>query len=238
MPAAGFNTPERIIRMALFDCGLIQAGQDPNSDQLADGMNRLNDMINIWQVDGLKLWLQYDLSIPLVASQGTYTISPTGNVVMTKPTRILDNGYYLYTNGNQRQLTMISRDEYMRLSARSQTGAITNFFVQKNALDLTVYFWLIPDAAEAAGGTAHMLIQQQAQNVVELSEELQFPIEWFMAMRWGLADDMATGQPQAIMDRCMNRAMFYKTKLDDWDVEDASTRIALNTDGQTPSRFR
>ena len=33
-----------------------------------------------------------------------------------------------------------------------------------------------------------------------------FAQEWRIALRWGLADDIATGQPQAIMDRCAQRA--------------------------------
>ena len=62
--------------------------------------------------------------------------------------------------------------------------------------------------------------------MVMLTDETAFPLEWSMGLRWGLADELATGQPQAIMDRCERRATAYREKLEDWDVEDAPTSFA------------
>lgn len=222
------NDAQRLIDMAHYDAGLIQQGEVANSDQRADGLNRLNDMINLWQTQGLKLWLQTDLAVSLVAGQATYNLGPSGHVVMTKPTRVLDNGYYLDTSNVKRPISLISRDEYMRLPNVSEQGAITSYFVDKQATQLAVSFWLVPNATEALG-TAHLLIQQQAQNFTAVSETVVFPAEWFIALRWGLADELCTGQPQAIMDRCANRAQSYRVALEDWDVEDASTRFAPDT---------
>jgi len=68
-------------------------------------------------------------------------------------------------------------------------------------------------------------------NFISVTETMNFPIEWRIALRWGLADELATGQPQAIMDRCQGRALAYRTMLEDWDVEDASTRFTADTRG-------
>jgi len=222
---ANFGTPDRIIRMALKDAGLIQEGEDPSSEKLADGLDRLNDLINFEQTQGLKLWLQYDLAVPLVAGKGKYTINPTGDIAMTKPTRVLDNGYYLDVNNVRRPLMMMSRDEYTRLSNPTGQGPITSFFVDKQRTSMDVTFWLVPDS-QAATGTAHLLIQQQAPNMVSLTDAVSFPIEWFLFARWALAHDLATGQPQAVIDRCQAFAEGYRVALEDWDVEDASTSFA------------
>ena len=220
-----FNSPDRIIRMAMQDAGLLQKGDDPTPEDYADNLNRLNDLINFWQTQGLKLWLQFDLTVPLVAGQRTYVIGPSGDVVMAKPTRVLDNGYYQdATNSNKRPLTMLSRDEYTRLSNVVQLGALNSYFVDKQASSLSVSFWLVPDA-QAATGTAHLLIQQQATNMVSVTDSLNFPQEWYLALRWGLADEICTGQPQAITSRCALKAASYFMALESWDVEDASTRF-------------
>jgi hypothetical protein len=232
-----FNTPDRIIRMALYDCGLIGQGEDPNGEQLADGLTRLNDLINLWGTQGLKLWLQADQAVSLVAGQGTYTLKVGGDVNIVKPLRVI-GGYYKDANDNQRPISPMSRDEYMRLSNVSTRGAINAYFVEKLATQLSVSFWLVPDA-EAAMGTAQLIIQQQAPNMVNLNESLQFPQEWFMALRWGLADDMCTGQPSEIMQRCAMRATAYRTALEDWDVEDASTSFEPDPRiGFSSSNFR
>jgi hypothetical protein len=54
---------------------------------------------------------------------------------------------------------------------------------------------------------------------------MQFPPEWRMAARWGLAADLATGQPQTVIERCEAKAAMYLETLENWDVEDAPTQF-------------
>lgn len=218
---SAFNTPARLIEYAMRDAGLLQQGDAPTTDNYTEFGNRLLDLINLIQTDGLKLWLQRDLAIPLVAGQGTYSLSPAGDVVMTKPMRVLQ-AYTVNTSGVKRSLLMISRDEYTRLSNVLQQGAINSLFVDKQQLALVLNFWLVPDMA-AATDVAHAILQYQVTNFTDVNDSIEFPQEWFMYLRWGLADDICTGQSQAIMDRCAMRAMKFKQALEDWDVEDAST---------------
>jgi hypothetical protein len=190
---------------------------------------RLNDLVNLWQTQGLKLWLQVDTAIPLVESQATYTLGPSGDVDMAKPLRVLE-GYYLDSNAIRRPLIPLSRAEYTRLSTITQEGAINSYFVDKKQNQLDVSFWLVPDAT-AATGTAHLILQTQIGNSASLTDNDAFPIEWAMALRWGLADELSTGQPTAIMQRCAQRANQFREALEAWDVEDASTRFAVSVQG-------
>lgn len=230
MTAPNTNTPLTIINDAYFDAGLTQEGQAPNSEQLVMGMRKLTDLINLWQTQGLKLWLLEDLSVSLTAGVGTYTFGPLGSTVMTKPLRVIE-AYYQDTNSIRRPLVPLSWNDYVRLSQVTQQGQINSYFVDKQQTQLSVFFWLIPDTTAATGST-HLLIQKQVTNFVNLTETMNFPIEWRIALRWGLADELATGQPQAIMDRCAQRALTYRTALEDWDVEDAPTRFAPDSRGQ------
>ena len=218
---ATFLTAQRVIRMAYRDAGITQEGDEPNGEQYADGMVRLNDLANLWQTQGLKLWLINDLSVPLVAGQATYTLSPTGDVVMVKPLRVIQ-AYYMDTSNIRRPLNPLSWEEWTRLSQINQSGQLNSYFVDKQQSSLKVSFWELPDSV-AATGTAHLIIQQQATQMVSLTDTTAFPMEWSMALRWGLADDLATGQPQPIMDRCEKRAKAFREALEDWDVEDAAT---------------
>lgn len=227
---ASFNSPARLIEYAMKDAGLLQRGEVPDGEHYAEYGNRLLDLINLWQTQGLKLWLQRDLPIPLVAGKTQYTLSLTGDVVMTKPLRVLQV-YSLQTSGVKRPLTIISRDEYTRLSNIGQTGAINSVFVDKQQLAVVLNFWLTPDAT-AALEVGHAILQYQVTNFTTLTEGIEFPQEWFMALRWGLADDICGGQPQAIMDRCSQRATTFRNALEDWDVEDASTFFQVDSRGQ------
>jgi hypothetical protein len=225
MTAPADNTPASIIADAYFDAGITQVGQSSDSEQIALGMRKLTDLINLWQVrPGLKLWLNVDTAVPLVEGQATYTFKPSGDVDMTKPLRVLQ-GYNLDSSNIRRPLTVLAWEEYLRLSqVTGNNGQINSYFVNKKQSELAVSFWLTPDAT-AATGTAHVLLQTQVTNFTNVTEEMNFPLEWRIALRWGLADEISTGQPQAIMDRCQQRAAMYLQVLEDWDVEDAPTRI-------------
>lgn len=224
MTAPALTTPQRIISDAMEDAGLLQEGDTPNSEQFAKYMRRLLDVINTLQTQGLKLWTQTDQSVTLVAGTRDYTMKLGGSVNITRPMRVLQ-GYYLDSDSVLRPIYPLSWDEWLRLSTTTQQGAISQFFVQKQVSQLLVSFWLTPDTT-AATGTAHLLIQQQVTNFTGLYDTIDFPMEWMMTLRWCLAADISTGQPQAIMDRCEGKANMYRKMLEDWDVEDTSTRFA------------
>lgn len=221
--AASFGTPDRIIQYAMEDAGLLQTGDQPNSDQYANYSNRLNDLINLWGTQGLKLWTYLDQSITLTASTNSYTLGPSGSIITTKPMRAIQ-GYYADASSpaNKRPLTALSWQEWLTLSTTATEGAISQYFVDKQAANLVVYFWLTPDT-EAATGTAHLLIPRQITNFTGITDTMNFPQEWFMALRWGLADDICTGQPPATVERCATRAASFRAALEDWDVEDTDT---------------
>jgi hypothetical protein len=221
-----FNTPDRIIRFAMKDAGLLQDGDEPNGEDYAQNMQRLNDILNLAQTQGLKLWLNSMLTVPLVVGTGVYPLV-TG---VGRNTRILE-GYYVNAQNISRPLDDLSWNTFNALPNRTQQGAITGYFVDKQQTGLVLYFWLVPDTT-AATGTCSMLVQNQVTNVVSLTDSMNFPIEWFLFLRWALADDISTGQPQSIVQRCSMRAEAFRTALENWDVEDAASFFQPDTRGQ------
>lgn len=224
MTVPAVNTAGWIIKSAMRSAGLIGRTQQPSSEDYAEYLVTLNEMVNLWQTQGLKLFLMEDIAVTLTAGQATYTFGPSGTVVMDKPLRVTD-AYYSDSNGIRRPLIPLARSDYVRLSQVNQTGPINQYFVDKQAALLKVSFWLVPDA-EAATGTAHLVMQKQVTNFVSLTDTSAFPQEWAIALRWGLADEICTGQPQVIMDRCAGRAASYRRALEDWDIEDAPITFA------------
>jgi hypothetical protein len=164
-----------------------------------------------------------DIAITLVAGTRLYSLGLLGSVAMTKPFRVIQ-AYWLSALNVKTPLVPMSWEEYLRLSQVTTQGAITSYFVDKQTALLNVSFWNTPDAT-AATGQVHLLCQTQASSIINLTDAMVFPPEWFIALRWGLADELATGQPQIIMQRCQDRARMYREALEDWDVEDASTRF-------------
>jgi hypothetical protein len=235
---SSLNTVDRLIRYALRDAGRLQYGDNPNSEVISDCLGRLTDLINTWQTQGLKLWLNSIQSITLVAGTSTYVLGPSGAIITVKPTRVLQ-GWYVRSSGERQELQVLSADEFYSVGRLTQSGAVNSYYVDKQRLNLSVHFWQVPDAT-AALGTVELLIQQQALAPTTLYESLAFPVEWFLALRWGLADELASGQPALLADRCERKALMYRQLLEDWDVEDAPTRFTPDSQasGLSASRFR
>ena len=232
MPFAVSNTTYGIIRDAMQDAGLLQEGDDPNSEQLATYIRRLCDIINLWQTEGLKLFLLQEVTVTLIAGQAEYTLNQAVGVEPNKNLRVIQGR--IENSNSSRPIYPISWDEWNRLQ-KNTSGAVTGYFVDKQVDSLVVHTWNIPDANEALNVMV-LLVQTQAVNPYNLMSDVMFPQEWRIALRWGLADDIATGQPQAIMDRCQQRANLYKTQLEDWDVEDTPVRFAVNPQATMSNR--
>lgn len=230
-----FNSWKRVITSAMQNAGLLEELQDPTPEQFAQNRDRLTDLINFYQTQGLKLFLWQDLSITLTAGTSQYSLGPAGSIIATKPIRALQ-GYFLDSSNNRRPIYPFSWDDWLRLSQTTNQGPITQFFVDKQVSNLVVNFWLTPDAT-AATGTAHLLIEQQVSGPIFLTDSMSFPIEWFLALSWGLADEICTGQPQSIIDRCRMKADQLRGALEAWDIEDASTQFQPDTTrGSTGTR--
>lgn len=238
---AQFNTPVRCITYAMRDAGLLQEGDDPNPDQLVEYGQRLNDVINYFNTQGLKLWVCVDTAIPLVQGQNTYKIGPGGDVNQVRPMRALQ-GYYLDNSTpstpTRRPVSPISWQEWLSLSTITTQGSISSYCIDKQQTTLNVMVWNAPDLFTATNGTLQLFLEGQITNFTGITDTMNFPQEWFIALRWNLADEISSGQPMAVQQRCQQRAMLYKTALEDWDVEDASTFFRPDQrGGDTGRRF-
>ena len=215
------QTATAILTKSYQDAGKLARGGTLSADMLADGIDRMNDLINLWQTQGLRLWLESEVTMPLVSGKQMYSFAPAGDVVMSRPLRIKAATYW-DSQSNARSLLPISRDEWTRLSNRTIPGSVNQYFVEKLAGQLNLYLWQLPDAT-AATGTLKVVVQNQAGQVVIGSDTPSFPPEWTLALRWGVADEICTGMPTEVIERCAAKAIGYRSVLDDWDVEDAET---------------
>lgn len=242
MTTPAYNTPSSIIEDAFLHTGKIKLGQTPNGEQLAQSMRALIGLINYMQTKGLKLWLNQTVDLTLQAAKGTYSFGPSGDVVMAKPLRVIQADYVQDPTNTavRRPLTVLSWDDFMLLSQQNQQGASNSYFVNKKQLTLDVFIWLVPDSGAASGGIVQLLMQVQVTNFTNLTDTMNFPIEWRLYLEWGLADQLSVGQPESIIQNCAQRAEMYRDSLEEWDVEDAPTRFAPDSQrGQYgSSRFR
>lgn len=230
------NTCFEIIMDAMVDAGKLGEGDEPNSEQLTTNMRRLNKLIMYLCTQGIKLFIQEDLPLTLTVGKGLYTMGPGGDINIAKPRRVIE-AYYVDNNQARRPLILMSRQEWDTLSTTTNQGTTTSVYPDKQLNFININLWLVPDAT-AVTGTVHLITDMQVGNFVQVTDTMAFPPEWALALEWGLANQLSTGQPQAVIDRCEKWATFYQSELEDWDVEDASTSFQMDTRFYVQRRFK
>ena len=106
-------TRNQVINGALRVLGVIGSGDQPTPEDVDNCSQALNLYIKQLQVKGLPLWKTEDLQVPMVVGQTVYAIGPTGDVVTTRPLRVV-MAFIRSPQGNDTVLQVISRQEYMQ----------------------------------------------------------------------------------------------------------------------------
>lgn len=107
------DTALTLITDTLLDMGVIAAQAQPTAAQVQQALRKLNNMIEIWNIEGLMVYGATENILPLVSNQGVYTIGVGGNLNISYPenitsafirdttlptNNITDYPLYLYTN--------------------------------------------------------------------------------------------------------------------------------------------
>lgn len=77
-----------IVTRALRHLNQLQSSEVPTGAELVDGLVSLNQMLGSWSLDPSTLIARPRIVVPLVASQVSYTIGPSGNVDVARPNQI------------------------------------------------------------------------------------------------------------------------------------------------------
>jgi hypothetical protein len=246
------------VEFAMRNAGLLDKLDMPDSEDYRQYIPRLNGLINFEQTQGLKLWLQEDITFTPVQGQQLYAMGPNGDIIMPRPTRVIagyftfptgaggtgviqtDAGIDIQTDSGQLiqasqtgsgaqtnvqvrfPLTPLSRDEFNNLGVLNVQGITNSYFADKQQNNLNLWLWLNPDAFTALA-TVTVTTQTQINQIISITDAMNFPIEWFQFVHWGLSCEIDQGQPLAVQNKNEGMRDYYRDKLEGFDVEDTST---------------
>lgn len=228
------NTSQSIIEKAYADSMKLPRGGTLTAGQLADGLERLQDIVNVESTLGLKLFLEREVSVTLTAGKQLYSFLPGGDVSVPRPLRTKD-AVYVAPGGQVRPLIVLARTDWAQQTARNQLGAVTQYYPERLYDRLNLYLWNIPDTA-AATGVVRVTYHAPAASLT-LALTTAFPPEWVMFLRWALCADLSTGMPQEVIQRAEGKTAQFRAILEAFDVEDAPTRLQPTYPQYSPSEF-
>jgi len=127
-----------IVTAALRRLLVIPSGGTPTSNQLADGLEVLNDLINSWsaQRDLIYEDTKEDLTIP--SGTQSITIGPTGELVTGRPLKI--NVATLRDNTIDYTMRLIGEIEYQSYSQKTNVSRPYRLYYRNTWPNGTIYF--------------------------------------------------------------------------------------------------
>lgn len=207
----------------------------------SNGVEALNFLISSWQVHGLQVWLRGTSSaITMVADDGSYTIGLGGarDITMDRPLEIYQAWIQNATDEtNKIPLVQVAETDFNLLNAGVSSTPNTYYYhatatptPKDNTTYGTLKIWPAPDATTVADQRLYFSYTRPFYTSTTTSDKLDFPQEWFNALKWNLAYQLAPeyGVPVSELDRLERRAQWELEQVLGWDAEKVSLRIVPN----------
>lgn len=224
MAVSGTNTftvtRNDVIDAALRVLGVIGLGETPTSEDYTNCSQALNILIKAWAKKGYPLHTTSTQTINLVASTASYNLT-------TRPVRIF--GAYLRDTSNiDRPLQLISNQEYDDLANKTTTGTPNQIYYDNQLSAGTVYVYPAPDAT-SADYTIYVECQRMFYDMSASTDNFDFPQEWFQALKWGLAAEVAAeyGVSIELLPMYEEKARALATDAFDFSVEEPSVYFKM-----------
>ena len=134
-----------IITAALRRLLVIPSGGTPTSNQLADGLEVLNDMVNSWSAQRDLIYEDTKENLTIPSGTQSITIGPTGDLITGRPLRI--NVATLRDNTIDYTMRLIGEIEYQSYSQKTNVSRPYRLYYRNTWPNGTIYFEYTTDKA-------------------------------------------------------------------------------------------
>jgi len=176
-------TVQELIEGALRLCGL----RISTDDQLDEGLEALNQMLNLWSAERIMVYAVTKESLTLTVGTGTYTIGTDGTFDTVRPQKLIDA--YIRDSDDLDHWVDVSmtQNEYNAISDKTATGRPEHLYYSSEYPLGKIYFDLIPETEE----TFILDSWKQITEFASLEATVALPKEYEKALRFNLALDLA-----------------------------------------------
>ncbi|MBR8073338.1 hypothetical protein KPA93_25090 [Burkholderia cenocepacia] len=216
---------DTLIQAAFRVMGTFNDDAPPPQSDITNAAQALNLMIKQWMTKDYPLWCVTD--VPFTVQQGvtSYQLGPTSTNAQLqafRPLRI-PMARLQYANTNpalEVPLVKLSRQEYDLMGNKTAQGTPNSFYYDPQLGNGVLYLFLTPDSNP---NVCILTCQRPIADVINSTDNFDFPIEWQNALKYGLASELLTEYfvPERVANRIERRAEQYLNDMLDWDQEDA-----------------
>lgn len=197
-----------LIQGAMRLAGILASGETATADEINDGLDVLNDVIEGWKIGTLSVWNSDNETFNTVVGQAEYTYGTGGDFNADRPVRI--SAAYTTVQGVDFPISLIALTDYDRLSLKTMQQQIVLQAVYLNEYPLgRVILWPVPAAVVPITFTRNYPLPA----VASTSDVIDYPPGAAKALKYTLAIELAGefGTPvlQTVVDT-------HKQAMADW----------------------
>lgn len=175
-----------LIKRAQRMLGKLAAGGTPTDEEQDDALEVLNELIDDWKNDKLLTWARQEESLSLSASDGSYTIGPSGDLTTTRPDDI--EAAWILEDGITYPVQLLNDQEWAAITVRGQEGDWPRYANYKPTMaNGTLSVYPVPNAAR----TLMLLTRVPVSEFSTVSDTVSLPPGFRRALSANLAIAMA-----------------------------------------------
>jgi len=222
-----------IIAGAMRICGRLGAGASPTAEDNTNCLFALNLIIKGLNVAGYQIFAYKQISATLVAATNPITIGPVGaTITAPRPVRIAQ-AWIRDVNDFDQPLEMKSRSDYNLLSDKTTPGKPLVGYYDAQTVAATVwdnkgtlYLWPVP----TAGWRIYLSYQAPLQDAGATTTQFELPQEWFLALQWALAAEIAMSYSVNLqkVQMIQARASAYTEAMTDFNREEGDVQFTVD----------
>lgn len=219
---------DSIIKAAMRKIAALAKGQVPDTEDLANGTEALNNLVMEFQTMGMPLWAETFTTIPMTAGVGTYNIGVGQTVNIAFPLKVIEAWTSINTGGSKQILNPMSLYDFNLLPTTSGTVSVPSQYTYHPKINFgTLHIWPAPDTTTVSQRTLTIRYASAFQGFVSASDTPYFPQEWNNALIYGLAALLAPEYGVPLNDRGMleKEAQKHLDNALDFGYENASIQF-------------
>jgi hypothetical protein len=162
-------------------------------------------------------------------SGATATATLVG-LTVNKPVRAF-SAFLRNSDNYDINLLQISKQEYDMLGYKFNESTPNQFYYDNQLANAKLWVFNVPN--ETSEWTVHLVAQRMFYDMNASTDDFDFPMEWFQALKWGLCAEICAeyGVPIDQIQYYEQKALAYIDEASNFSVEEASVYFEIDFSG-------
>lgn len=142
-------TPRTLITSTMVMMGVLEAGETPTADQQADGLSRLNSLIDSWGLQPNTMRTVTRTAFTITANVQSYSVGTGATINLARPDDLFRVSYVVSGSSPEDEifLSKLTDDQYETIVIKAlESGEPTAFHYRLTDPTATLFLWPLPTA--------------------------------------------------------------------------------------------